>query len=548
MTSAPATTTLCPICNAENPAAATTCATCGAPLSGDPSSAFSGSLPPGTKLQGGVYSVGRVLGQGGFGITYLGGDIRARRPVAIKEFFPYGSTRRGSHVHPFGGLTAADYASSRDRFLDEARILAQFDHPSIVDVYGTFEENSTAYMVMELLRGKTLGQLVEDRGPLPEHEAVDYIRRVGEALEVVHRASLLHRDLKPDNIMRTDAGDVELIDFGTARTFAAGKTGRMTTMVTPGYAPLEQYGQGVRFGPYTDVYALGATLYHILTGQMPAPATDRATGVDVKPPREVNPAVSKVVSDAVMWAMAMRVDQRPQTVREFVDALPRPEDLMPRPAPEARARTRTSRRPPPNPLPPPAPRVPAAPARPSAPSVPADEWESLPGTRRPTWRPPVPYGGPYDVEVTGEELTWPDRCACCFEPADAAFPVEFTTSGGFLGLFSKTRGWDVPYCSQCLQHVEVQGSAPGGNLGGAVLGAVVGGPIGLLIGLGSAASAIYKSSQYHSQLEGLLRPSCVAVGPAVAYRGWYQEVHAFTFISWDFAERFRRMNDGEHVS
>src|SRR5687767_9490651 len=101
-----ATTTLCPICNAPNPAAASSCGTCGAPLDGDPSSAFSGALSPGTKLQGGIYSVGKVLGQGGFGITYLGGDIRARRPVAIKEFFPYGSSRRGNNVHPFGALSA----------------------------------------------------------------------------------------------------------------------------------------------------------------------------------------------------------------------------------------------------------------------------------------------------------------------------------------------------------------------------------------------------------------------------------------------------------
>src|SRR5215213_5651905 len=318
---AAATVTLCPICNAENPATATSCATCGAPLGTDPSSAFSGALPPGTKLQGGVYSVGKVLGQGGFGITYLGGDIRGRRPVAIKELFPYGSTRRGNNVHPFGGLPAAEYATTRDRFLDEARVLARFDHPGIVDVYGTFEENNTAYMVMELLRGRTLGQLVEERGPLPESEAVRHIVRAGEALKVVHAASLLHRDLKPDNLMLNDAGDVVLIDFGTARTFAAGKTGRMTTMVTPGYAPLEQYGEHVRFGPFTDIYALGATLYHALTGQMPATATDRASGVELAPPRKLNPAVSPGVDHAVMWAMKMRVDERPQTVRVFVDAL-----------------------------------------------------------------------------------------------------------------------------------------------------------------------------------------------------------------------------------
>ena len=112
---APTTTVACPICSANNPLSVAACGTCGASLGTDPSSAFSGALPPGTKLQGGMYSVGKVLGQGGFGITYLGGDIRARRPVAIKELFPYGSTRRGSNVHPFGGMPASEYAGTRTR-------------------------------------------------------------------------------------------------------------------------------------------------------------------------------------------------------------------------------------------------------------------------------------------------------------------------------------------------------------------------------------------------------------------------------------------------
>jgi serine/threonine protein kinase len=507
-----ATTMLCPICNAPNPAAAPSCGTCGVPLDGDPSSPFSGALAPGTKLQGGIYSVGKVLGQGGFGITYLGGDIRARRPVAIKEFFPYGSSRRGNSVHPFGGLNAADYASSRTKFLDEARILARFDHEGIVDVYGTFEENNTAYMVMELLRGRTLGQLIEERGPLPEREALQYITRVGEALEVVHGASLLHRDLKPDNIMLNDDGSVVLIDFGTARTFAAGKTGRMTTMVTPGYAPLEQYGQSVRFGPFTDVYALGATLYHALTGQMPPPATDRASGVDLVPPRMLNPAVSRGVSDAVMWAMKMRVAERPQTMRELLDALAA---VPAEPAPSV-----------PGPMPPPPEPLPPTPSH------------------RPTWRPRLPYDGPYDVEVTGDQIGWPDRCACCFEPSDAALRIQHSMPGGLFGLFEDTREWDVPYCSQCVEHVQLEASPPGGNLGGAIAGTLIGGPIGLLIGLGSAAASVMGAVNHRSKLEGLLRPSCVAVGPAVAYRGWYGDTHAFTFLSRDYADAFQRQNGG----
>jgi hypothetical protein len=167
---------------------------------------------------------------------------------------------------------------------------------------------------------------------------------------------------------------------------------------------------------------------------------------------------------------------------------------------------------------------------------------------RPTWRPPVPYEGPYDIEVTGATLQWPPNCACCFEQADSAFRVEYTTGGGFLGLFQETRGWDVPYCSQCLDHLRLDQRRPGGNLGGAVAGALVGGPLGLLIGLGSAAHALYGASKYQSQLEALLRATCVAIGPAVAYRGWYEETHDFTFLNWSYADAFRRENGGVLVS
>jgi hypothetical protein len=387
---------------------------------------------------------------------------------------------------------------------------------------------------MELLRGKTLGQLVEEQGPLPEREAVGYIRRVGEALEVVHAAGLLHRDLKPDNMMLTGDGEIVLIDFGTARAFAAGKTGRMTTMVTPGYAPLEQYGQSVRFGPFTDVYALAATLYHLLTGQMPASATDRASGVDLVQPRTLNPEISVITSDAIMWAMSMRVDQRPQTVREFLDGLPAV-DALPVPAATAAA-------------PSPTPRPQVRPSPPLPDTVPDPAVPAPPRMPRPTWRPPVPYEGPYDVEATGQELRWPSRCACCFEQADAAFQVQYTSGGGFLGLFEETRGWDVPYCAQCLEHIRHEASRPGSGLGGAVAGMLLGGPIGLAVGLGSAAYSLYGAAKHHSKLEALLKPSCVAVGPAVAYRGWYQDTQTFTFLNWNYADAFRRENAGSLIT
>jgi serine/threonine protein kinase len=513
-----AETRRCLICSSANPAAADTCQTCGAALAGDPATGFSSALPVGTRLQSGRYSVGKVLGQGGFGITYLGGDTQARRAVAIKELFPYGSLRRGLEVEPAGSLSAADYATARDRFLQEAQILTRFQHPGIVDVYASFLENNSAYMVMELLRGRSLGALLEERGPLPQREAVDYIRRAGEALETVHQASLLHRDIKPDNIMLTDDGRVVLIDFGTARIFTAGQTGRMTTMVTPGYAPLEQYGQQVRFGPFTDIYALGATLYHLLTGQMPTAATDRATGLELQPPRALNRSIDVETSEAVMWALEMRVDRRPQRVSEFLEALERAD----RPAPAAPA------------APQPVPRREPTPRRSR--------------TRQPPALPPLPPAGPYEIDVASDNIRWPDECACCFEPADASYPLEAAGSGGPFGLFVTTRSWDAPYCSACLEHMQRYHSQSANGLSGLaaaapLAGLVLGGPVGMLIGMGGAAAAsIFSQAKQQSEIEALLKPTCVSVGLAAAYLGWQDFTHAFTFLNRDFAAAFRQEN------
>ncbi|MCS6919505.1 MAG: serine/threonine protein kinase, partial [Fimbriimonadales bacterium] len=229
--------------------------------------------------------------------------------------------RKGLSVQVGGGISPADFQQSKLKFLEEARVLAKFNHPNIVEVYDAFEENNTAYMVMEFVRGKTLARLLQERGALAVDEALDYIQQVGAALQVVHQANLLHRDIKPDNIIVTDEGRAVLVDFGAARAFTKGATHRMTAMLTPGYAPLEQYGQQARFGVYTDIYALGATMYHLLTGKVPTQATDRASGVTLKPPNQYNTQIPDSVSDAVMWAMEMKATRRPQSVQEFLDAL-----------------------------------------------------------------------------------------------------------------------------------------------------------------------------------------------------------------------------------
>jgi serine/threonine protein kinase len=313
---------ICPFCGAEV-GNATICPQCGATVA-TPSISVSLSLPLGTKLFGGKYSVGKVLGQGGFGITYMGADTVLSRPVAIKELFPEGCQRNGTTVQPTR-IPPSDFSSMKQRFLDEARLLASLNHPGIVKVYDFFEENNTAYMVMEYLRGKSLAKLVEERGgALSEQEAVGYILKVCEALDVVHKAGYLHRDIKPDNIIVCGDGRVVLVDFGAARSFMAGRTGRMTVILTPGFAPLEQYAEQAKRGAYTDIYALGATLYYLLTGQVPVSAADRFSGVELRGVREINGRVSRQVEEAVMKAMAMRVEERPQSVKEFVKLLTAP--------------------------------------------------------------------------------------------------------------------------------------------------------------------------------------------------------------------------------
>jgi serine/threonine protein kinase len=311
----------CIHCNTENGKSTGTCRSCGAPLV--PAVMSTPALPVGTRLQGAQYSVGKVLGQGGFGITYLGSDIGLKRAVAIKEFFPQlqGCSRNGTTVQPGGMTTEAKYRDEKNKFLAEGQRLAQFQHLHIVKVFSLFEENNTAYMVMELLKGKTLLRIIEERGPLEEAEAVAYISQIGEALEVIHGSNLLHRDIKPENIIITEESGAVLLDFGTAREFAAGKTRRMTTTLTQGYAPPEQYTQHARFGVSSDVYALGATLYHLLTGEIPMQAMDRALGVELPAPDRLNPKVSSHVSSAVLSAMEVHVDRRPQSVRDFLTAL-----------------------------------------------------------------------------------------------------------------------------------------------------------------------------------------------------------------------------------
>ncbi len=267
------------------------------------------------------YSIQQTLGQGGFGITYLAYDQKLEQEVCIKELFISGNSTRGANMTVQSqGNSSFSFQEFVDRFLQEARQLARFQHPNIVRVIDIFQENNTAYTVMEFVNGETLKQRVQRTGALEEKEAMQLINQLLDAVEAVHAKGMLHRDIKPENILISPEGRVVLIDFGSAREFAEGKTTHQTAMITPGYAPPEQYSERAKRGPFTDIYALGATLYFLLTGEKPIASTDRSFE-ELPAPHQLNPKVSSQVSSAVLLAMEMKPENRFQDIAEMKGAI-----------------------------------------------------------------------------------------------------------------------------------------------------------------------------------------------------------------------------------
>ena len=282
-------------------------------------------LPVGTRL-GGQYAVEGVLGKpGGFGITYLARDEQLGVRVAVKEFFPRGlalRARDGLTIRPNTPDDAAALVAGRGRFLEEARMLARFNHPGIVRVRSFFEQHETAYLVMDYLDGLPLSQYLErEGGTLPWETALGVIRPVLAALAELHAVRVLHRDVDPHNVYVTRRGEVVLLDFGTAREAAEGSNRSLSVVLKPGYAPYEQYASRGRQGPWTDVYAAGALLYRMISGVVPQESTGRIMDDELRPLRELVPAVPARVDRAVMWALALRPEDRPQGAAALADAL-----------------------------------------------------------------------------------------------------------------------------------------------------------------------------------------------------------------------------------
>ncbi len=268
----------------------------------------------------GKYLIGKVIGEGGFGISYIGIDLNLDIIVAIKEFYPNGFvTRESNHstrVSMYSGKNEADVSKWREGFINEAKNLAKFSNLNgIVEVRDFFNENNTAYIVMEYIDGITLKQyLKQNGGKIPADKTLEMMEPVIRALSKVHDTGMIHRDISPDNIMITKYGGMKLLDFGAAREFAGNAEKSLSIMLKPGYAPEEQYRSRGQQGPWSDVYALTATIYKCITGVTPVESMERMRQDTLKSPGELGIKLSGSQENAIRQGMAVYAEDRIQSM------------------------------------------------------------------------------------------------------------------------------------------------------------------------------------------------------------------------------------------
>lgn len=303
------------------------CPVCGAPYAQQNARH---QLPINTILYG-RYLVGKVIGEGGFGITYIGYDLTLKTKVAIKEYYPSGAVDRShaAEVIPSDAQPDSDFIKGKTKFMDEARVLAQFlDDPNIVSVRDYFEENNTAYIIMEFLEGKSFQQLIKERGKMSIDEVLALIKPLMSALQEVHDHGLIHRDISPSNIMQLSDGRIKLLDFGAAREYAETEKS-LSIILKPGYAPEEQYNKKGHQGPWTDVYALCATIYKMITGVTPENSVNRIFEDTLKKPSELGVEISECQEAALMKGLAIKDSDRISSMRDLEKAFDGQLDLGP---------------------------------------------------------------------------------------------------------------------------------------------------------------------------------------------------------------------------
>lgn len=292
------------------------------------------TLPSYTILAG-KYLLGRVLGEGGFGITYIAWDLNRECRVAIKEYFPVGLAtrdtrgREGESLTVMLGEQAAYYRNGLRNFAEEGKNLARFHElPGIVSVRDFFQDNETAYIVMDYVEGMNLKQYLTnyyahngEHAPMNEKQVLRMMQPVLDSLIEVHKTGVIHRDISPENIICGRDGRITLIDFGAARVATGNETRSLTIMLKHGYAPPEQYQSHGKQGAWTDIYAICATMYHMMSGYLPAESIDRVFEDSLPALEAVNPQISKTVSDIIKKGMSVRIEDRYQTVEEMCQLL-----------------------------------------------------------------------------------------------------------------------------------------------------------------------------------------------------------------------------------
>jgi len=307
----------------ENDSGDPVCPKCGAPFDLPPKNTL--QLKPRTVLRD-QYVIGRALGHGGFGVTYLAWDVGLEARLAVKEYLPNGVAGRASgetKVLPYSHQTQPEFDWGLDRFLEEARTLKKFSqYPGIVSVDTIFRDNGTAYLVMEYLDGWTLEEFLKRRGGKITFEtALRIMLPVIDALSAVHADGVLHRDISPDNVILARDGKVKLIDFGAARNALGQKSRNLSIILKEGYAPEEQYRPSGIQGPWTDVYATAATIYHSITGARPESALDRLADDKVQPPSQMGIDIDSGAERALMIALSLKAADRFQSMEDFKAAL-----------------------------------------------------------------------------------------------------------------------------------------------------------------------------------------------------------------------------------
>ncbi len=294
------------------------CPYCGYEVGTPPKEAY--HMVPGTLLAG-RYTVGQVLGFGGFGVTYIGYDNVLERKVAIKEYLPSEFSTRipgQTEVTTYAGERTEQFNSGLTKFLDEAKTLAKLQSANgVVQIYNSFQENNTAYIVMEYLEGKTLKTYLEETEKIPVEEAKEILHPIITALKEVHALGIIHRDIAPDNIFLTNDGRVKLLDFGASRFATTSHSKSLSVIIKQGYAPVEQYRSRGDQGPWTDVYSLSATLYKMITGITPEDAMERIEKEELKKPSKLGIDIPKNTENAIMNALNIKIEDRTQDIEAF---------------------------------------------------------------------------------------------------------------------------------------------------------------------------------------------------------------------------------------